>query len=111
MGAREVSLKRFGFPTRAVENPVIAAVETSVTEVLKNNPDRVFWLVVNLSVNTIYVALSEDVDTTKGIRLDPNGGYASMCAEEDGEAVAYAVYAKATAAGSAIYVLEIEKAG
>ena len=109
MGAREVSIKRFGFPTRAVENPVVEVVGTDVAEVLKNNPDRVFWLVINLSGNVVYVALSEDVSTTKGIRLDANGGWTSMSADEDGEAVAYTVYGVATAAASAIYVLAIEK--
>ena len=111
MGAREFTLKRFGFPTRAVENPVVAAVGTSAVVILKNNPDRVFWLVVNLSTNVVYVALSEDVGDAKGIRLDANGGWASMSVEEDGEAVAYAVHAKATGAASAIYVLEMEKTG
>lgn len=110
MGAREVSEKRFGFPTRPVENPVVASVGTTVDEVLLNNPDRVFWIIVNLSANIIYVALKEDVSATKGIRLDANGGFTSMSADEDGEAVAYAVYALASGAASAIYVLEIEKA-
>jgi len=109
MGAREVSLKRFGFPTRAVENPVTNAIGVAVEEALKNNPDRVFWLIINLSTNTVYVALSEDVSASKGIRLDAMGGWASMSVEEDGEATAYAVYALATGAASAIYVLEIEK--
>lgn len=109
MGAREFSEKRFGFPTRAVENPVVAAVGVTVVKILRNNPDRVFWIVVNLSANVVYVALSEDVSATKGIRLDANGGFTSMSVEEDGEAVAYDVYALATGAASAIYVLAIEK--
>jgi len=109
MGAREFTLKRFGFPTRAVENPVIASVGTTAAEILRNNPDRVFWLVINLSPNVVYGALSGDVSGSKGIRLDAYGGWASMSVEEDGEAVAYPVFAIATGADSAIYVLEIEK--
>ena len=110
MGAREFSIKRFGFPTRPVENPVVDEVGTTAIVVLKNNPDRVFWLIMNLSDNIIYLALKSDVSSSKGIRLDPHGGYASMSAEEDGEAPAYEVHALATAAASNIYVLEIEKA-
>ena len=109
MGAREVSVKRFGFPTRPVENPVVNAVGVTVEEVLKNNPDRVFWVIINLSGNTVYVALSEEVSAIRGIRLDAGGGWVSMSADEDGEAVAYSVFALATGAASAIYVLEIEK--
>ena len=111
MGAREFTLKRFGFPTRAVENPVVAEVGTSALTVLQNNPDRVFWLVVNLSTNIVYVALKSDVAATKGIRLDANGGWVSMSVEEDGEAVGYEVFAVATGEDSAIYVLEMEKSG
>ena len=111
MGAREFTLKRFGFPTRAVENPVVAAVGVAVLTVLRNNPDRVFWLIVNLSANIVYVGLAGDVSATKGIRLDANGGWVSMSVEEDGEAVGYEVFAVATGAASAIYVLEMEKSG
>ena len=111
MGAREFTLKRFGFPTRAVENPVSDEIGTSAEPVLKNNPDRVFWLIVNLSTNVVYVALARDVGATKGIRLDSNGGWVSMSVEEDGEAVGYEVFAVATGAASAIYVLEMEKSG
>ena len=111
MGAREFTLKRFGFPTRAVENPVTAELKTSAEPVLKNNPDRVFWLIINLGANVGFVALSSDVGPTKGVRLDTYGGWASMSVEEDGEAVAYEVHGVAPAGTSEIYVLEIEKLG
>jgi len=109
VGAREFSIKRFGFPTRAIENPVVAQVGVDAVTVLQNNPDRVFWLIINLSDNTIYVAFKSDVSATKGIRLDANGGFASACVDEDGELPAYEVFAMATGAASAIYVLAIEK--
>ena len=109
MGAREFSIKRFGFPTRAVENPVTDELGASAKPVLKNNPDRVFWLVINLGANVGYAALSSDVGASKGIRLEAHGGWASMSAEEDGEAVGYEVFAVAPDGTSAIYVMEIEK--
>jgi len=111
VGAREFTLKRFGFPTRAVENPVTDELGTSAKPVLKNNPDRVFWLIINLGANVGYVALSGDVSSSKGVRLDTYGGWASMSAEEDGEAVAYEVHGVAPTGTSAIYVLEMEKSG
>ena len=109
MGAHEVSVKRFGFPTRLIENPLITALGLTVDAILAPNPDRVFWLIVNLSVNVVYIAFDRDVSAAKGIWLDANGGWASMAVDEDGEAVAYGVYGLATGAASAIYVLEIEK--
>lgn len=110
MAAHEVSVKRFGFPTRLIENPVTDAIGLTAEPVLRQNPDRVFWLIVNLSVNVVYLAFDQDVGPTKGIWLDANGGWASMAVDEDGEAVGYGVYGVATGADSAIYVIAIEKA-
>lgn len=110
MAAHEVSVKRFGFPTRLLENPVTNAIGVSAEPILAPNPDRVFWLIVNLSTNVVYIGFEQDVSATKGIWLDANGGWASMAVDEDGEAVAYGVYGLAAGAGSAIYVIAIEKA-
>jgi len=101
--------RELGFPTRAIENPITNVVSTSAVEILRANPDRFQWLVVNLSANTIYVSFDKDVSSTKGILLEPNGGFASMHAREDGEAVTYPIWAIATGVNSAIYVIEYER--
>lgn len=100
--------KKYGMPTRAVENPVVAALGTTAAEVLRNNPDRLAFLVINLSANTIYLSLTRSVGSTRGIRLGPNGGHVAFNADEDGDIVGYAWYGVATGAASAIYVLETE---
>jgi hypothetical protein len=109
LAAAEYALKEFGFKTRAIENPLVASVGTTAVKVLNNNPDRIGWLIENLSANTIYIAYGPDVSSTKGIQIAANGGSASSVVSEDGEAVAYEVWAVATGASSAIYVLEYEK--
>jgi len=109
VGVAQYVEKELGFLTRAIENPVTNVVGTSAVEILRANPDRFQWLIVNLSANTIYVAFDKDVSSSKGILLEPNGGFASMHAREDGEAVTYPVWAIATGADSAIYVIEYEK--
>jgi hypothetical protein len=109
LAAAEYALKEFGFKTRVVENPVTNIVGTTAVKVLRQNPDRIGWLIQNLSPNTIYVAYSPDVSSTKGIQVAASGGVISSIISEDGEAVTYEMWAVATAANSAIYVVEYER--
>jgi hypothetical protein len=108
MAAAEFSRKRFGRPTRLVVNPLVDSVGTSPVRVLANNPDRMMWLIINLSTNTVYLGFDPQVSSTRGIILGASGGYASMVIEDDGEAVAYEVWAVATGPNSPIYVIEVE---
>jgi len=109
MSVTEYVEKELGFKTRAIENPVTDRVLTTATLVLRNNPDRFAWLIVNLSPNTIYVGFTPEVSANRGIYLAANGGFITMHAREDGEAVTYAIYAIAPAGISRIYVVEYEK--
>ena len=108
MAVPEYILKRWGRPTRLIENPVTDTVNTTPTLVLKNNPDRFQWLIINLSSNDVYLGFSSEVSSTRGIRLGPGGGFATMNADEDGEAVCREVWAVASADGSKIYVFVTE---
>lgn len=111
MAASEYALKEFGFKTRAVENPVRASVDDSAVEVLRQNPDRIGWLIINLhAANTLYLAYSPAVGSTHGVILTAGGGTATSKVSEDGEAVGYAVWAKGSAASTTIYVVEYERA-
>jgi hypothetical protein len=110
LAAAEFAVKWFGFRTRLIENPLVSSVGTSAAKVLNNNPDRIGWLIINLSANTLYIAYSPDVSSSKGIQIAANGGTASSIVTEDGEAVANEVWAVATGANSSIYVVEYEKA-
>jgi len=100
--------KQYGVKTRSIENPVTDLIGTTAAIVIRQNPDRFAWLLVNLSANTVYVAFTPDVSSSKGIRLAANGGSVTFLAEEDLELVTREAWAVATAANSAIYVLEIE---
>jgi len=101
--------KKLGFPTRPIINPVTATVDTKATKVLNNNPDRIFWLVINLSLNKGYVGWDSEVSSTKGIPIGASGGYVSCNVEEDGELVIYEVYAINENAQGTYYVVEIER--
>jgi len=106
MAASEYALKQFGFRTTVVVNPLVSSVGTSVVKVLSQNPDRIEWLIMNLSANTVYLAYGPDVSSSKGMVLAANGGSAVSKVTEDGEAVAYEVWAIASGLSSSIYVVE-----
>jgi len=101
--------QKFGFKTRLVVNPVTDTILTTPTEILKNNPDRVYWLIVNLSAYDGYACWDREVSATKGILLPANGGYASASAQEDGELVIYPVYAVNLTAAGTWLIVEVER--
>jgi len=99
---------KLGFPTKPKINPVTDTVATTPTEVLRNNPNRIFWLVVNLSVNDGYVGWDNAVSSSRGLPIAASGGFVSCNIEEDGELVIYAVYAINLNAAGTYYIVEIE---
>jgi hypothetical protein len=103
----DLLLERFKVRTRAVENPKRTSVGTTAVEILANNPNRLGWVIVNLSANTLYLAFKDDVSSTKGIRLEASGGSASMIWDEDFQAVGWAIWGVASGADSAIYAYEV----
>jgi len=99
--------QQFKISTRANENPLVSSLGTTATKVLDNNADRLAWVIVNLSANTVYISLKSDVSTSKGIMLAPNGGSASMVWDEDFQMTGWEIWGIAPAGASTIYVLEV----
>ena len=75
--------------------------------ILRQNPNRVAFIVVNLSVNTLYMAVRGLASATRGIRLGPSGGSLSVFYRDDLILPAREWQAIATAAASDYYVLEV----
>ena len=94
-----------GRPTVPVFDPLVTSVGTSVVRVLDPGPDRVSFIIVNLSAVAIYVAPRLGVSATSGIRLAPNGGSLSLSWRDDFHLVGWEWYAVADAAASAILTL------
>jgi len=103
----ELLEKRFGIRTRSVPNPLVAAVGVAAIQVLRNNPDRVGFIFLNLSVNIIYLSPLPTVAVNAGIQLAAGGGGVAMVWDTDFELISQQWFAIATGAASAIYVLEI----
>lgn len=102
-------LQAFPFPTRLVRNPVAGTVGTTATQVLRNNPKRVAWLIVNRSANLMDLEFNPENVGSNAIPLKPDGGFASADIREDGELVLREVWMSAGAALSRIGVFEVER--
>lgn len=102
--------KKYGAETSTNENPIVGgeSIGTTPERVLRRNPNRIGWTIINLSANTVYLAFNGNVSATRGILLDPSGGLAGSWIEEDGELTQKEVWLVASGAGSAVYVIETE---
>ncbi len=107
MSLASLLLERFKVRTRAVENPVITSVGTTATLVLANNPNRLGFIVINLSTDVMYIGLTHEVSSSKGIRLDASGGFWAGIWDELFDPVAWAWWLISTGEDSAVFALEI----
>jgi len=109
----DLLLDRFKLKTHNLVNPLVAAVGVAAIPVLLNHPDRVGFVMLNLSANIIYISPLPNVALLVGIRLDANGGMVGMVWDEDFELVSHDWYAIATGAASQVFILEVigEKVG
>lgn len=106
MDLHKLLLREFGVETSTDFNPLISQVSTSVLKVLDNNPNRVAWSFMNISVNNIYVAFDEQVSATHGFYLSALGGGMVLNWRNDMELPGFAVYAIATGINSDVYIAE-----
>lgn len=108
MGAlSDYMLKKWGVRTRSIEKEVTVVADPARTRLLENNPDRFEALIVNHNGVLMRIAPSIAVSATYGIPLDPDGGFAVLTADEDGELVGYEWFAY-SALGGPLFVLETE---
>lgn len=112
MGAlSDYMLKRWGVRTRSTEYQITVAATPARTMILPNNPDRLMALIVNYDTVLMRVAPSVAVSLTRGIPLDPAGGFTVLTADEDGELVGYEWYVFSTLGkANGLYILETEAA-
>jgi len=105
MSLAKVLKDRWGVRTQAAQKTV--SLGTSPAELVPNNPDRLALLIINLSTNSVYVALDASVSSSKGMLLAPSGGSGSFSIDEDFQLVGWAIWGIATGAGSPLYVIEV----
>lgn len=103
----DVLKEKFQVRTRAVENPKVTSLGTTASLVFANNPNRLAWVFINLSANVIYLSLTRDVSSTRGIRLAASGGKAGVVWDEDFQMTAWAWWGVASGTASAVYSIEV----
>ncbi len=110
---RKLTVDRFSVAVIPITNPEISSVGLAAARVLRQNPDRLGFNFVNLSVNDMYLGPFPDVSATKGIKVGPNGGSLATIWIEDFESVGQDWFVIATAAASNLLMIEYvaEQAG
>jgi len=100
--------KKFGVRTRVVVNPVRASIGTTAQVLLSNNPSRLAWIIINThATQVVYLSFTNDVSSTKGIRLDSAGGSYSMIWDEDFEPTGWAIWGIGSGADTTLYAYEV----
>ena len=97
--------ERFGGGVSRRES--LFTITTTASRILANNPNRVFWLVMNTSFIPVMVGFSEQLAQFESFVIGVQGGYISASVAEDGELLGEAVFARTTAFDSVARVLEI----
>lgn len=98
--------ERFGRPVTPFENRTVSQVGNTAIEILRQDPDRLGFVIINLSVNDLYIGPFQNVSATKGIKIPPSGGSAVIIWDEDFESVGKQWYGLASAAASAVLTTE-----
>lgn len=105
--AADIIRARFGVDFYERESPLISTVGTTADRALADNPDRLWWVIINLSLNRLYGGLTAQVSATRALfRLEQSGGFASMSVDEDFALPTREVFVVADAAASALWVVE-----
>lgn len=103
------ALARSKFGGDLVESETDVTCNTTVTNILDRDPERVFTFIVNIGANTVHLRSKADPSTSSGIRLDANGGFISFNAENDATMPAKGWKGIATTAASTLYVLTLRR--
>jgi len=89
-------------------NPVTPTVGTSVTQILREDPNRIAVVIINLGANSMYIGFDREISSTRGILLSANGGSYTAFWKEDFTLCARAMYAIAPAGSVSVYVLALK---
>ena len=99
--------KQLGVTTYERISAAGVTVGVAASRVVRQNPNRVAFVFVNLSVNSIYISPIITPSATRGIRVGPSGGLLRVVWDEDFSLTGYEWNAIASAAGSEYFLIEL----
>lgn len=102
---QDLSYKRFGGSTYPREK--VQSVPITRIDLLPNDPNRVYWRLINEGINDVRVSTAPDVSATSGWLLQNSGGMIEMTFEDDGETVGYTLYAIANGGAANVRSVEV----
>jgi len=105
--AFEMMEAKLGRPTQTVINPVTDTVAITATQILLNNPNRIFALVSNLGATDMFIGWDRQVSSSRGVRVPNSGGIVSLAWEEDYELCFQELFAVAVTAPVTCYIVEL----
>lgn len=98
--------ERFRGPVVPFVNRLITSVGITATQLMRPDSDRLGFVFVNLSINTMYLGWFADVSSSKGVRVGQGGGNAVAVWDEDFLVLGQDWYVVADAAASNLYLTE-----
>lgn len=100
--------QRLGYIINEVESNPLITVGAPTAPFLPQNADRVGLIIVNTSINTAFIAVSQaEVNNVFGILLSPNGGSVTMQVRDDWTLPSRAWWGTASGGSAQMYVLEL----
>ncbi len=96
---------RFGGRTFGVEN--IVTFGTTRVSLLRNNPNRVYALLINEGDSDIRVSIDGNVAIASGFILAASGGLIEISWETDGETVGYELYGISSGVANTVRTHEV----
>jgi len=103
--ARAFTNVALGGPTYEQESTI--TVQLTTTQLVKNNPDRVGLVIVNLGGQIVYCDITNQVSSAQGILLSASGGNFALNVRDDFTLASREWDAVATVGTSVVYILEI----
>lgn len=97
---------KFGTRFTPFANRAASTIGATAGQIFRQDPSRVAFLFVNLSLNNIFLTPLGAPSSSNGIRVDANGGSLAVNWEEDGEVVAWEWLGIADGAASPFFALE-----
>lgn len=103
----EYVAKKWG---RAVQvlPPTSVTVQTTPTQLTKNNPRRFLLVVFNVSVADAFEMFNDTVSSSNGFKIPALGGSIIYTADEDGELVTYDHWAVNPSGPLPLVVVEVQ---
>lgn len=95
-----------GARTVSDDNRTVSTIGATAAQILRQTPTRVAFTIVNMSAFDMWVGPFNNVASTKGIWLSPNGGSLALNYKEDFDLVGLEWFGIAGGAGASILTLE-----